>query len=100
MTITLMEWLINIQEKDDEMIVVTFLLFNNEIVSSYDAVCCSPSLKITLIFLELLVFTKIPLQNLMPFRVKFETRKLIYYRWNNLPNRVNKLRAEFCLSVV
>jgi len=33
-------------------------------------------------------------------RVKYETRKLIYYRWNNLPNRVNKLRAEFCLSVV
>lgn len=65
MTITLMEWLINIQEKDDEMIVVTFLLFNNEIVSSLDAVCSLAQNHVD--FFELLVFTKIPLQNLMPF---------------------------------
>jgi len=59
-----MEWLINIQEKDDEMIVVTFL---NKRDSELSQCGVLSSLKITLIFLELLVFTKIPLQNLMPF---------------------------------
>jgi len=88
-----MEWLINIQEKDDEMIVVTFL---NKRDSELDAVCSLSLAQNHVDFFRAVGFHEDTASKLDAIRVKIETRKKIYYRWNNLPNRVNKLRAEFC----
>ena len=67
-------------------------------MSSLDAVCSLAQNHVD--FFRAVGFHEDTASKLDAIRVKYETRKLIYYRWNTLPNRVNKLRAEFCLSVV